>query len=61
MNNNLTDKVALVTGSSRGLGAAMVTKLAEDGAMVAINYFNNRQEALKVKEAISKRRPGGNI
>ena len=52
MNNNLTDKVALVTGSSRGLGAAMVTKLAEDGAMVAINYFNNRQEALKVKEAI---------
>ena len=52
MNHNLTDKVALVTGSSRGLGAAMVTKLAEDGAMVAINYFNNRQEALKVKEAI---------
>lgn len=53
MDHNLTGKVALVTGSSRGLGAAMVTKLAENGASVAINYLNNRQAALQVKEAIT--------
>ena len=53
MNHNLKDKVALVTGSSRGLGAAMVTKLAEDGAQVAINYVNNEEGAQGVKEAIT--------
>lgn len=52
MNHHLTNKVALVTGSSRGLGAAMVTKLAENGAKVAINYINNEQGAQKVKNAV---------
>lgn len=35
---NLTDKIALVTGGSRGIGAAVVHRLAEEGAAVAINY-----------------------
>src|ERR1700739_2851042 len=35
---NLKDKVALVTGGSRGIGAAFCVALAEAGAAVAVNY-----------------------
>lgn len=35
---NLNDHVALVTGASRGIGAAIATALAEAGAAVAVNY-----------------------
>jgi len=40
-----THKVALVTGGSRGIGAAIVEKLAADGFAVAINYAGRRDDA----------------
>lgn len=43
-----TRKVALVTGSSRGLGRAMALKLAQGGFDVAIHYGRNADEARKV-------------
>ncbi len=41
-------KVALITGSSRGLGRAMALKLAQDGFDVAVHYGRNADEAEKV-------------
>jgi 3-oxoacyl-[acyl-carrier protein] reductase len=40
-----TKKVAIVTGASRGIGAAVVQRLAEDGFAVVVNYANSSAEA----------------
>ncbi|MBQ0067033.1 MAG: 3-oxoacyl-[acyl-carrier-protein] reductase [Phascolarctobacterium sp.] len=50
----LKDRVALITGASRGIGAAIALKLAGEGADIAINYANSacRQEAETVKKQI---------
>jgi 3-oxoacyl-[acyl-carrier protein] reductase len=44
----LKDKVAIVTGSSRGIGAQIAETLSESGAKVVINYLNNRAAANQV-------------
>jgi 3-oxoacyl-[acyl-carrier protein] reductase len=52
MKKALTDKVAFVTGGSRGIGAAIAKRLAQDGAAVAITYNNAQQQADEVVRAI---------
>jgi 3-oxoacyl-[acyl-carrier protein] reductase len=48
----LQGKVALVTGASRGIGAAAAKRLAQSGATVVINYHQNQEAAQKVLENI---------
>jgi len=52
MTKILDGKVALVTGGSRGIGAAVVARLAEDGADVAFTYLRNADRAGDVVERV---------
>ncbi|MGB8656857.1 MAG: 3-oxoacyl-ACP reductase family protein [Candidatus Zixiibacteriota bacterium] len=51
---NLADKIALVTGSSRGIGRAIALKLAKDGCDLAVNYKSNHSAADQVVDQIRK-------
>lgn len=45
-------KVALVTGSGRGIGRSIALKLAEEGTDIVVNFFRNRKPAEETAEAI---------
>ncbi|HTW94700.1 MAG TPA: SDR family oxidoreductase [Tepidisphaeraceae bacterium] len=55
--NSSQNRVALVSGASRGLGAAIARQLARDGHRLAINYFGSAAAAGQVAQEI--RRDGG--
>src|SRR5690349_6829563 len=51
----LNNKVALVTGASKGIGASIAEHLAAEGASIVVNYANSKSEANAVVSRIVER------
>lgn len=49
-----TQKVVLITGASRGIGASAAKEFARNGYNVVINYFNSKEKALSLKKEIEE-------
>ena len=45
----LNGKIAVVTGASRGIGKAIAIRLANEGAMVVINYNGSKERAEEMR------------
>ena len=54
MELDLTNKVALITGASRGIGAEVAIRMAESGARVIVNYHRSESDALDVVRRIGE-------
>jgi len=54
MTKKFTGKVALVTGASKGIGAAIALRLADEGAAVAVNYSSSKEGADRVVAEITR-------
>ncbi|MDY0041068.1 MAG: 3-oxoacyl-ACP reductase family protein [Desulforhabdus sp.] len=52
MTNELTDKTALITGASRGIGRAAAVGLAECGVDIAVNFYSRHREAEETCAAV---------
>ena len=53
--NRLKDRVAIITGASRGIGRSIAEVFAQEGAKVVINYNNNEAKASEVAKEIEKK------
>lgn len=57
----LKDKVAIITGSSRGIGKAIAICFAGAGCKVVVNYHHSEDNALKVAQEVEERIRGGSL